>query len=81
MNILRFSEFRQNLAAAIDKVTTDCGAIVVTRTGGKPSAVLISLEEYESHLETRHVLASENNAARLVAALDDLTKQLSTDGI
>jgi antitoxin YefM len=46
---------------------------VITREGGKPSAVLMSLEDFVAFEETRYLLRSPANADRLltaVAALD-----------
>lgn len=73
---MKFSEVRQELAATIDRTTQDCIPILITRSGGKPAAVLLSLAEYESLVETQHLLGSEANIRQLVEALRDLSDGL-----
>ena len=54
MRIASYSDFRRNLAAAIDRVNADHEPLVITRDRGKPMAVLMSLEDFASLEETRH---------------------------
>jgi antitoxin YefM len=56
----------------IDKVNADHEPVLITRDRGKPSAALMSLEEYASFGETRYLLASPKNAARLAEAVAEL---------
>jgi antitoxin YefM len=73
MKTTSYSELRRNLAAALDSVVEDHTPVIVTRGSGKPAAVLMSLEDYASYEETRHLLRNPRNAERLlkaVAALD-----------
>lgn len=72
MRISSYSEFRRNLAAAIDQVNADHEPLVITRDKGKPMAVLMSLEDYASYEETRHLLRSAKNAERLIEAISEL---------
>ncbi|MES2336466.1 MAG: type II toxin-antitoxin system prevent-host-death family antitoxin [Pseudomonadota bacterium] len=65
MRVASFSDFRKNLAAMMDAVNDDHAPLIVTRNGGKPAAVLISLEDYASLQETDYLLRSPKNAARL----------------
>lgn len=67
-----FSEFRRNLASLIDQVHSDHEPVLITRDGGKPSAVLMSVEDFASYEETRHLIASPKNAKRLQAAIEEL---------
>ena len=74
MRSTSYTDFRKNLAAAIDRVNADHEPMVITRDKGKPSAVLMSLEDYASFEETRYLLRSPANAERLlasIAALED----------
>ncbi|PSC02960.1 type II toxin-antitoxin system prevent-host-death family antitoxin [Alsobacter soli] len=66
------SHLRTNLATTLDRVADDHEPVVVTREGGKPAVVLISLEDYASLEETRHLLRSPANASRLLASVRDL---------
>lgn len=48
MRTTSFTNFRKNLAATIDGVNDDHEPVIITREGGKPSAVLMSLEDFAS---------------------------------
>ncbi|HAC00953.1 MAG TPA: type II toxin-antitoxin system prevent-host-death family antitoxin [Brevundimonas sp.] len=72
MNAISVSELRKNLAATIDRVTADHDYTIITREGGKPAAVLMSLEDFASWQETQYLLRSPANAARLRKAVAEL---------
>jgi len=78
MRSTSYSDLRKNLAATLDAVSADHEPVVITRGSGKPSAVLMSLEDYASFEETRYLLRSPANAARLAAAIEALE---SGDGV
>jgi len=71
MHPMSASEFRSNLAAALDRVTEDLDEIVVTRPNREP-AVVISLREYESLKETAFLLGIPANARHLAASIQSL---------
>jgi antitoxin YefM len=66
------SQLRKNLSAALDQVTSDHEPVIITREGGKPAAVIMSLEDYASHEETEYLLRSPRNAKRLREAIAEL---------
>ncbi|MGX1804880.1 type II toxin-antitoxin system Phd/YefM family antitoxin [Nocardia sp. NPDC055321] len=68
MRPMSASEFRTNLASALDMVTDDLEEVVITRAGREP-AVVISLREYESLKETAYLLGTEANARHLRESL------------
>lgn len=72
MKTASFSELRTNLANTLDQVADDHEPVLITRTGGKPAAVLMSLEDFASYEETRYLLQSPANEARLLKAIADL---------
>jgi antitoxin YefM len=72
MRISSYSELRRHLAAAIDRVNADREPLIITRDRGKPMAVLMSLEDFASYEETRHLLRSAGNAERLLEAIGEL---------
>ena len=72
MRISSYSEFRRKLAVAIDRVNDDHEPLIITRDRGKPMGVLMSLEDFASYEETRHLLRSAKNAERLVEAIAEL---------
>ena len=71
MRTSTYTELRQNLAHMLDKVSEDHDPIIITRGSSKP-AVLLSLEDYNSFLETIHLMGSTANAERLNSAIFSL---------
>jgi antitoxin YefM len=72
MKTISYSELRQNLASMIDQVNDDHEPLIITRDRGKPTAVLMSLEDFASYEETRYLLRSPKNAERLLEAVAEL---------
>lgn len=66
-----YSELRTKLKEFLDKVEDNDETVVIKRTSGKGS-VLISLTEYNSLMETMHLLSSKKNADRLYRSIDQL---------
>lgn len=64
MNIVTFSEARNKLKAILDRVVNDMDYTVITRRDAD-DAVVMSLEYFNSLLETVHLLKSPANAAHL----------------
>lgn len=73
MDTIFFSKARAELASLLDRVNDDAAAVEIVRRD-KPSAVLIGKDEYESLMETIHLLSSPANAERLFRAKDELTQ-------
>ncbi len=63
-----YSEFRAQLKKYLDSVEYDNETLLVKRSSGK-GAVMISLEEYNSIMETLHILSSKKNADRLYESI------------
>lgn len=63
-----YSEFRAQLKKYLDSVENDNETLLVKRSSGK-GAVMISLEEYNSIMETLHILSSKKNADRLYESI------------
>jgi len=72
MNAISVTDLRKTLAAQIDRVTSDHDYTIITREGGKPAAVLMSLEDFTSWQETEYLLRSPVNAERLKKAVAEL---------
>ncbi len=63
-----YSQAREHLKALMDRAVEDREVIVVRRrTGG--DVAMIAADELASIVETAHLLRSEKNAKRLLAAL------------
>ena len=63
-----------NLAKLCDEVTEKRRVIVIRRPGGK-NVALISADELASLQETSHLLGTQKNAERLLAALNRVKAQ------
>ncbi len=70
MQAITYSEARNNLATHLDRVVNDCDITVITRQKAE-AAVLMSLSEYESWVETLHLLRGKN-AARLLKSVANI---------
>jgi antitoxin YefM len=68
MRIINFSEARDNLKAVIDQVVEDADVAFITRRDA-PDAVLMSLDQYNSLIETVHLFGSPANAAHLARSI------------
>ena len=64
MNIVTFSEARNKLKAILDRVVNDMDYTVITRRDAD-DAVVMSLEYFNSLMETVYLLKSPANAAHL----------------
>ena len=72
MRAISYSEVRNNLATVLDRVADDSDTTVITRRGdqeGDRAVVLLSLAEYNSWMETVHLLRGKNHA-RLMRAVE-----------
>lgn len=66
-----YSEFRTGLKSYLDRVEDDNETLIIKRKSGK-GAVMISLDEYNSIMETIHLLSSKKNADRLYESIQQM---------
>jgi len=66
-----YSEFRKGLKDYLDSVENNHETLIIKRGTGK-GAVIISLEEYNSIMETLHLLSSQKNAQRLFESINQM---------
>ncbi len=71
MKTLSYTAVRNNLAKAIDQVNEDHAPIIITRQKGA-SAVLVSMEDYESWQETAYLVRSPAMRRRLCRAVTQI---------
>lgn len=64
MDVVTYSEARANLKDVMDRVVADKTEIIVTRQKAE-AVVMVSLSEWNSMVETAHLLSSPANAERL----------------
>ncbi len=68
MNAINYTDLRRNLKARMDKVYHDHEPLIVTRKDNE-NVVLISLDDYNSLIETQYLLSSKNNTEHLMKSL------------
>ena len=66
-----YTEFRTGLKNYLDNVEFNNETLIIKRGSGK-GTVLLSLEEYNSIMETLHLLSSKKNAKRLFESIDQI---------
>lgn len=69
MRVVNFSEARNSLKNVIDQVIDDADYTVIARRDA-PDAVLMSLDTFNSLMETVHLLKSSANAAHLARSIE-----------
>jgi antitoxin YefM len=70
IQIVSFSEVRERFNAILDRVEADADVTLITRRHAQ-GAVVMSLDTYNSLMETVHLLRSPANAAHLQRSLDE----------
>lgn len=73
MEVLNYTEFRNNLTENLNKVTADSEIIIVSRGKGK-NVVVMSLDEYNAFQETIYLTSAKANRKRLDDAIDEMGK-------
>ena len=71
METVSYTMVRNNLAKIMNHVCNGHAPIIITRSKAKP-VVMISLEDYNALEEINYLLKSPANAARLIAAIDEI---------
>jgi len=73
MNAVSYTDLRQNLKTYMDKVYNDHDPLIVTRKNNQ-NVVLLSIEEYNSLMETNYLLGSEENYTYIKESIDQYEK-------
>jgi len=68
MRVVTYSEARSSLKAVLDQVNEDADVTVISRRDGA-DAVVMSLDQYQSIMETMHLLSTPANAAALAKGI------------
>ena len=66
-----YTEFRTHLKKYLDDVENNNETLILKRGGGN-GTVIISLDEYNSIMETVHLLSSKKNADRLFESIKEI---------
>ena len=72
MDAVSYSDLRQNLKSYMDKVYGDNDPLIITRKNNE-NLVLISIDEYNSLMETNYLLSNEANADHLKKSIAQYT--------
>ena len=70
MQIISYTEARNNLKSVLDSTVDNADATIITRRDSE-DAVVMSLDYYNSLIETVHLLRSPANAARLAQSIKE----------
>ena len=74
MDVVTYSDARQNLKDVMDRVVEDRTQVVITRQ--KAEAVVVeSLSDWNAMEETMHLLSTPRNAERLRASIRQLDRR------
>ncbi len=71
MQVVNYSEFRNNLAENLNMVNDNSEIVIVSRSKGK-NVVVMSLDEYNSINETLHLMSNERNEKRLDESIAEM---------
>ena len=69
MRVVNFSETSNNLKTVMDQVSEDADFTVIIRKNAE-DAVIMSLETFNSYMETFHLLRSSANATHLSRSIE-----------
>ena len=73
MRVINFSDARNQFKQVIDQVVSDCDVAIISRRDAD-DAVVMSLNTYNSMMETFHLLKSPANAKHLEKSLAQYRK-------
>mgnify|MGYP005986983655 FL=1 len=81
MNVVNFSDARSRLKSVLDQVVENADYTVITRRDA-PDAVIMSLEQFNSLMETVHLLKRPANASHLNKSIGQYrSEQLTPHGL
>lgn len=70
MQAITYSKARHDLKNVMDEACSNHEPVLITRRRGE-SVVLLSLDDYESIMESEYLLSSPANATRLMQSLEE----------
>lgn len=69
MKVVTYSHARSALKSVLDAVVRDADVTIISRRDAEGDAVVMSLDSYNSILETLHLTSNPANAASLATAI------------
>ncbi len=76
MGAISYKRFRKNPDKVIEEVIDAEEAVTVTREDGRDVVIMLA-KELDSWKETRHLLGSKKNAARLRSAVKEIEAEVA----
>jgi len=73
LKVVNFTEARNNLKSVLDKVVEDSDYAVITRRDAEDTVVM-SLDTFNSIMETFHLLKTPANAKHLMTSIEQYRK-------
>ncbi|MDQ5770737.1 type II toxin-antitoxin system Phd/YefM family antitoxin [Thiothrix subterranea] len=77
MQVVTFSEARNNLKTILNRVVEDADCTIITRRDAE-DAVVMSLDYYNSLMETLYLLKTPANAAHLQKSIEQFRQGKAT---
>ena len=79
MNTVTFSEFKTKMESTIQHIVETHQPVVVKKNR-RSSVIVMPLEDYEALTETKYLLNSQINAARLVRGIEEIEDLIARGG-
>ena len=70
MKVVTYSHARNALKSILDEVVQDADVTIISRRDAEGDAVVMSLDSYNSIMETLHLTSNPANAAALARAIE-----------